>query len=409
MGQDMNDSGLRGPADDDAIERFERFIAPLDLTSFADRYLGHDFLHQPGEAGRFADLVDWNDVNTVLTTQRLESPRLILVRGGKTIPDDRYLHSSGANKRIDAGALSALLAQGATMVLSFIDEMLPRIGAAADDVAAALMARTNVNLYAGWRADNGFDIHWDHHDVIILQVAGRKHWRVHRPTRDHPVRGDVCDPPADDDQPVFDAVLEDGGILYLPRGWWHVATPVEEPSLHLTIAVTPLNGLEYLQWLGERMADDLGARQDIPYLADPAQRARHMDAIKQHFVALWDSRDAAQFYRARAAKMPARPRFQLPGFATANGADGLQVSQLRLAGARRLSVERSGADRGCYFEANDRQWDCSPAVGGAIERLSSTRATTFADLADGFAEADRAELIRLLLMLANIGVVFVEA
>ena len=405
----VNDSGFQIPSDQDAIARFERLIAPLDHTAFADRHFGRGFLHQTGDAGRFADLVGWDDLNTLLTTQRLEPPRLILVRGGKPIPAERYLHSSGPNVRIDAGAMSALLAQGATMVLSFIDEMLPRIGAVADDVAAALMARATVNLYAGWRADHGFDLHWDHHDVIILQIAGRKHWRVHPPTRHHPLRGEAVDPPAADDEPAFDTVLEDGEMLYLPRGWWHIATPVDEPSLHLTIAITSLNGLDYLRWFCDRMAEDSATRRDLLYLADPSQRASHMDAIKQRLLAMWDASDPAQFHRERAAQLPARPRFQLPRFATATSNDGLTTSRLRLAGVRHLCIEQSDKADACHFEVNARRWDCSAPAGRALERLSSAHAIRFEDLASSLAEDEQPEFERLVLMLASVGVIFVES
>ncbi len=403
----MADARDRSPDEAAAVARFEQLIAPLDLDAFAARCFGREFLHQAGAAGRFAGLVGWDDVNHVLSTQRLEAPRLNLVRGGKTVPTDRYLHTSGTNVRIDAGAMTALLAQGATMVMSFVDEMLPSVGALADDVATALMARANVNLYAGWRADHGFDIHWDHHDVIILQVAGRKHWRVHSPTRMHPLRGEQCDPPAPGDEPVFDDLLEDGAMLYLPRGWWHVATPVNEPSLHLTIAITPLNGVEYLHWLGNRLADDEDARRDLPMLEDASALTDYAERLKRRFAALIDSHGPDRFHRARMAERPARPRFQLPEFATVTDSDRLSASRLRLAGVRRLHVESSHDGRS-QFEANARLWECSPEVGSAIARLSSSSAIAFSALAEPLDDTQRTELTRLLLLLTSAGVVFTD-
>ena len=91
-----------------------------------------------------------------------------------------------------------------------------------------------VNLYAGWRTQKGFNLHFDGHDTMILQVHGRKYWKVYRPTRLHPF--------ADDIKMAYvlrtlrvEGVLENGGMLYLPRGWC-VRPAADEPSLHLTQA-----------------------------------------------------------------------------------------------------------------------------------------------------------------------------
>jgi len=46
-------------------------------------------------------------------------------------------------------------------------------------------------MYAGWRTNNGFDLHFDDHDTMILQVFGRKRWQVFNPTRLHPFKKDA--------------------------------------------------------------------------------------------------------------------------------------------------------------------------------------------------------------------------
>ena len=57
----------------------------------------------------------------------------------------------------------------------------------------------NVNLYASWRRDNGFGLHWDDHDVFILQIAGAKDWQIYPDTAPHPLRGSkVAETPPDE-------------------------------------------------------------------------------------------------------------------------------------------------------------------------------------------------------------------
>lgn len=383
-------------------------VAPLGVAEFLAQHWNRRFRAWPGQAGRFAELIGWDDINALLMTQRLEPPRMILVRSGKTVAAERFVHMSGSNRRIDAGAVTAQLAQGATLVLSFVDEMVPRVGALADRMADELGCRANVNLYAGWRADHGFDLHWDHHDVFILQVGGRKHWRVHRPTRDHPARGEIVPPPGADDVPVFDAILEEGAILYIPRGWWHVATPVEEPSLHLTIALTPPTGQDYLRWLIDKAAGDAAFRADWPVAGGGAALAAHHQALQAAWQQLSAAHPPAAFLAEQQQRQPARPVFTLPDFAAGKMARLAEGSRLRLASARRLAPVRDGVSGDHGIEVDARFFACGEAVGAALGRLSSGGDIRFAALAEGLAPDSRRELEQLLIRLIAAGAVFVD-
>src|SRR5947199_6443406 len=48
----------------------------------------------------------------------------------------------------------------------------------ATSLARTLRAAVYVNLYAGWRTENGFPVHWDDQDVLILQLEDRKSTRL---------------------------------------------------------------------------------------------------------------------------------------------------------------------------------------------------------------------------------------
>ena len=89
--------------------------------------------------------------------------------------------------------------------------------------------------------------------VFILQLHGRKHWRVwpaghpcgqSRPFTDEQAGKDPAKPKLKPDElgpPEIEGVLEAGDVLYIPRGVLHVANTVDseeaECSLHLTVAV----------------------------------------------------------------------------------------------------------------------------------------------------------------------------
>lgn len=383
-------------------------VAPLSAADFLAECWNREFRAWPGQAGRFAALIGWDEINHILATQRLEPPRLILVKGGKNVATERFVHISGNNRRIDAGAVTAQLAQGATIVLSFVDEMVPRIGVLADRLGGELGARCNINLYAGWRADNGFDLHWDRHDVFILQVAGRKHWRVHRPTRDHASRGEEAPPLPKDDVPVFDGILEEGAILYIPRGWWHVATPVEEPSLHLTVALAPPSGQEYLRWLVGKALADPRFRADWPVAAGEAATTAYWHELGAALQALHAAHPPAAFLAAQEAERVARPRFTLPAFAAGTLPRLSDDSRLRLASARALAPVHDPASGEFGMWIDERFQACSETVGALLGRLSSERDTRFAALSEGLDEAARRELAAFVVRLAAAGAIFVD-
>lgn len=88
--------------------------------------------------------------------------------------------------------------------------------------------------------------HADDRDVMVLQTAGKKKWKVYRDpptpfpfTLEQVGKYDEC--PVPDAllaaPPLLEVTLEPGDILYLPRGYVHEAFTGQDPSLHLTIAL----------------------------------------------------------------------------------------------------------------------------------------------------------------------------
>ena len=151
--------------------------------------------------------------------------------------------------RVRAANLTGALRDGATLVLDAVDELHAPITQLAESLESVFRVRIQVNAYAGWRTSHGFDLHWDDHDVFILQIAGRKNWKIYGMTRKYPLTRDVEPATRKPDTPLWEGMLEDGGLLYIPRGWWHVATPLDEPTLHLTVSgLNNPNGADLLSW-----------------------------------------------------------------------------------------------------------------------------------------------------------------
>jgi ribosomal protein L16 Arg81 hydroxylase len=388
---------------------FDRIIAPMQRDAFISRYWEQTWLHLKGAPGRFTDLMPWSDLNLLLANARLAPPLVRLSRNGEPLDSAAFMHTppgAGHLPRLDAGKVAVLLAQGATLVLHMVEDISPTVRALARAVGAALQARSYVNLYASWKTQNGFDLHWDAHEVLVLQVHGRKRWRIHAPTQDQPLDAGV--PPEPVGAPVWEGMLEEGDILYLPRGWWHMAEPVNEPSLHLTIGVSPVHGLNMLNWLAGRLRQHSAlARQNLPLLNGPQARSEHLAALKALVDASLTEAALEEFLHDAAEHQHGRPDLQLPQGPCRQLAPLNENSLIRLASSASLLLRTRGD--AVTFNAYGKTYRVPAFVGPALALLGDARAVAVAELR-ACLENDlaRASLMDGLAMLARAGVVLVE-
>ncbi|XP_066287399.1 ribosomal oxygenase 2-like isoform X2 [Branchiostoma lanceolatum] len=99
------------------------------------------------------------------------------------------------------------------------------------------------NVYMTPPGSQGLAPHYDDVEVFILQLEGRKHWRLYTPPVDLP-RDYSRDLEQDSiGKPTHDFVLEAGDMLYFPRGTVHQAdTPAgSQHSTHVTISTYQQN------------------------------------------------------------------------------------------------------------------------------------------------------------------------
>lgn len=290
---------------------FQDIIAPLDANDFLVNHWTKQFCQVSGVKGRFSNLMGWPALNAILEQDFLVPPRLRLIRDGRSVPPERYLAPLRSGMRLDAEGLLACLSEGATLIIHSIDRLVPAIGAVAEEFEQVLRSSTTVNLYASWPQGSGFALHWDDQQTMILQVSGRKHWKVYAPTYPAPLqRGNSVPKPTGD--PAWQGMLEDGAMLYLPRGWWHIAEPVDEPSLHLTITVLPTRGIDMLHWIVEQARAHLEVRMDVPNLADPETQRTYAANLREAFLKTFDEGAPAYLEQGCATQSHVRPKLQLP-------------------------------------------------------------------------------------------------
>jgi len=270
-------------------------------------------------------------------------------------------------------------------VLDAVDELHEPLEELAADLERLFRERIQINSYAGWHTSRGFDLHWDDHDVFILQVAGRKRWRVYGQTRPHPLAGDA-DNPKPAGAPLWEDTLEDGDLLYIPRGWWHVAEPLEEPTLHLTVGIHKRTGLDLLTWFTGRLRASEVVRRDLPRFASPAERAQHMRQLKEALLAAWDDNPAERYFDELDAMAEPRARLNLPWGATAGGVPPGDGARVRLIAPRPLDLK--AADGVVEFSCHKKRWRFAADALVVLSRLADGRACSVAELCETARQAE---------------------
>mmetsp|Transcript_17479 Transcript_17479/g.20167 ORF Transcript_17479/g.20167 Transcript_17479/m.20167 type:complete len:641 (+) Transcript_17479:57-1979(+) len=115
------------------------------------------------------------------------------------------------------------------------------------------------NVYLTPPGDSqGFSPHYDDVCAYILQLEGKKHWKVYPPQNKAEILPRFSSDDYNDDDTknwtaALDVVLEKGDVLYIPRGWIHQACTLptsNEHSLHLTAsAMQQWSWVDYLELL----------------------------------------------------------------------------------------------------------------------------------------------------------------
>ncbi|MEJ6023787.1 cupin domain-containing protein [Ramlibacter sp. PS4R-6] len=127
------------------------------------------------------------------------------------------------------------------------------------------------DLMISWASDGGgVGPHFDSYDVFLLQVQGKRRWRIGR-QKDLVLRDDAPLKILANFEPEEEYVLEPGDMLYLPPRWAHDGIAVGECQTYSIGFRAPSRG-ELARELLQRLADEEGEGADVLY-RDPAQAA----------------------------------------------------------------------------------------------------------------------------------------
>jgi ribosomal protein L16 Arg81 hydroxylase len=276
---------------------FSYLISPLNAADFfAQHWQQSALLMKRGEdeADRYRRLIDVVDAPSADAIVRFAAA--LPAEAVEVIARIRSNEESGETSTEairkaggQAGdALADSFSKGATIRVKAIERFCEPLGALCRNLEAELGFPLRANLYCTPENSRGFDLHFDTHEVFVLQLFGKKQWQIFEPTVRLPLefvpplpfendgealkraRGSRTAGPdnindAELGPPALEALLEAGDCLYVPRGFVHQAAAHDEPSVHLTIGVHVLTWLDLLSVaLGQAAYRNEDLRRALP-------------------------------------------------------------------------------------------------------------------------------------------------
>lgn len=201
------------------ISTLSDLVEPEALAPFLASFAAKRCWHRPAARATVSQsLLPWAAIESLVAHSLIPLNRFRVVVNAHELPPAMYSDAKG-NLRPDA--VQGFASQGATLVITDIGALVSTIGELTASMERDLRCNINVNCYITFGEASAFLNHHDGHDVLILQIHGTKHWRRFGSPVAFPIGGGNATGKL---EPVWEALLAPGDLLYLPRGEIHGRT-----------------------------------------------------------------------------------------------------------------------------------------------------------------------------------------
>ena len=296
-----------------------------DVDRFLADVWGCTPLHLAGidDAG-FGDLLSLDDVDHLVSSTFLRLPALRLVQDGAPLEPGSYTKSARIGGRqvsdvVDPGRVYERFRTGATIVLQGLHRFWVPLARFSRQLELELTHPVQVNAYVTPPSARGLAVHYDTHDVFVLQIGGSKAWSVYDPVLEDPLPSQPWSAArGQPGEPGMTVSLAPGDVLYMPRGFLHSAQAQQGVSAHLTIGVVTSTWADVARAAIAGIDDELDFRRALPpgYAHDPDALApavaSYLEALRQWLekvdVGAVAERTARRFWAGRSPNLAGQLR-----------------------------------------------------------------------------------------------------
>lgn len=237
----------------------DSLISPVEYREFAAKYWERCPLHvERTDSDYFSALISVDELLQFVETSDATYPEVQVVNANNPVSADDFIDQ---NQNILGARLLELHRAGATIIVSSAHHQFPSLADLCRRFSQQSQMMCQANAYLSPGGNQGFNAHYDTHDVFVLQIQGEKEFRFYQSDIELPFTNDVFEPDEVPEVSQHDAVtLSAGDTLYIPRGVVHDARASgSDSSLHITFGVYPYVAhdllREMLQIVAERDVD----------------------------------------------------------------------------------------------------------------------------------------------------------
>ncbi|QWF72074.1 hypothetical protein KEF85_06385 [Methylomonas paludis] len=250
---------------------FASLIDPIQLDEFFSLFWEKKPLHiKRSDELFYNELISLNNVQSALSYGGLRYPAIQLSKNGGFLHPDVFCTDIRSGDIVfngvpDLNKLQAEYKSGATLSLPGFNRAWQPLMALAATVEEYLSHAVHTNIYITPGNALGFTPHYDAHEVFILQISGAKHWKIYDPPLNLPHHSQAFKPDMlTSSLPIMELDLAPGDLLYLPRGFVHVANTLDDASMHVTLGVTVYTYVELISAWGQSSKNELAIRKALP-------------------------------------------------------------------------------------------------------------------------------------------------
>lgn len=379
-----------------------------DVSGFLDRHWTTAPLHRPGaDAAAFADLFSLDDVDRFVASSSPRLPTFRLVCDGKPLDPSRYTRTARVGGQPvsgmgDPGRIFEEFRRGATIVFQGLHRSWPSLTRFCRSLELELSHAVQANAYVTPAGSRGLGVHYDTHDVLVLQLAGTKAWSIYEPVLADPLPSQPWKGTTDDaGEPLMSVELRAGDCLYVPRGFLHSARAQEDLSAHLTIGIVTTTWYDVVRELVAGIAEEPEFRTALPagYAGrDPAALVPDVDEALARLRKWLEGVDAGAVATATARRF-------LGGRAPLLGGQLHQLGLLDTLDDRSLLQRREGSvclvlpaegDRVTVVVGGGKELHMPPALAPVMRRVAGSGPFRLGDLGDALDGPSRLVLGRRL-------------
>ena len=245
-----------------------------DLVGGQDIFFDRHFNARPLLRRRALDdvpdrVLSLSAVDELVNLEGVRPPYISVAKDGRPVPEQAFTRATTVTGVVVSDAVvpsrvRELFDSGATVTWMALNQIHPQVRDFCRMFSDVFATRSDAVAFLTPPGTQGYEAHRDAVDVFVVQIEGRKHWRL---WEDRSAGTGLCDvEPLG--APSLDVCLEPGDLLYIPYHTPHVAVADDETSLHLSVTLRPRTWRDLMLLTLHRV---LGGTEfaEYPHVASP--------------------------------------------------------------------------------------------------------------------------------------------